>query len=53
MQHIISQHNMNADYQQIATANMIPGPGSQGQPANTLLDPNGRITAFNRRSLIQ
>lgn len=45
---------MSADYQQVATANTVAIDGSvpDTKPANTFVDQNGRVTAFNRRSLI-
>ena len=55
MKSIISNHNMSPEYQHIATANIgVPTSSSSRLPqaANTFLDTHGRVTAFNRRSLI-
>jgi len=52
---IVTGHNMSAEYQQLATANTVKSDGTPQHRAapNTFLDTNGRVTAFNRRSLIQ
>ena len=56
---IVHKHNMCQDYQRLATANSVQNLHKQtripikSEHMNTFVDQESRVTAFNRKRLIQ